>query len=80
MSPSDATVGCPISVLAGDDDPKTTLEEASEWARHTTGSFDVHVFAGGHFFLADHAAEIIKLLQRHFAAEAGTAVPGRRTA
>lgn len=65
----DATVSCPISVLTGDDDPKTTIEEAKEWARHTTGSFDVHVFAGGHFFLADRSAEIIKLLQEHFAAE-----------
>jgi surfactin synthase thioesterase subunit len=69
MSSSEAAVSCPISVLVGDDDSKTTLDEANAWAKHTTGSFDVHVFAGGHFFLADHAAEIIKLLRQHFGAE-----------
>lgn len=69
ISAPDATVSCPISVLTGDNDPKTTIEEAKEWARHTTGSCDFHVFAGGHFFLTDRSAEIIELLQQHFVAE-----------
>jgi surfactin synthase thioesterase subunit len=69
MSAPEAIVSCPISVLTGDDDPKTTIKEAKDWAKHTTGSFDTHVFAGGHFFLTDHSAEIIKLLQQHFEAE-----------
>jgi surfactin synthase thioesterase subunit len=64
--PEEVTVDCAISVVTGDSDPKTTLEEAKAWARHTTGSFDLHVFAGGHFFLTDHADEIIKIIDRHF--------------
>jgi surfactin synthase thioesterase subunit len=60
----DVTVRCPISVLTGDSDPKTTLEEARAWAKHTTGAFDLQVFSGGHFFLTDHVDEIIKILDR----------------
>lgn len=55
-------VSCPITVLTGDSDPKTTLAEANAWASHTTGLFDVQVFPGGHFFLTDHADQIIKIL------------------
>jgi surfactin synthase thioesterase subunit len=63
------TVDCPISVLVGDDDPKTTLDEANAWARHTSGSFDLQVFAGGHFFLTDHADQIIKILAQQLQAK-----------
>jgi surfactin synthase thioesterase subunit len=62
----DVTVNCPISVLAGDDDPKTNLDEAEAWRGHTAGSFDIKVFQGGHFFLTDHAEEILAILNRHF--------------
>jgi len=63
------TVNCPISVLVGDSDPKTTLDEANTWAKHTSGSFDIQVFTGGHFFLSDHGDEIIKILDQHFQTE-----------
>jgi surfactin synthase thioesterase subunit len=63
----DVTVSCPITVLTGDDDPKTSLEDAQAWARHTTSdTFDVQVFPGGHFFLSDQTDDVIKLLDRHF--------------
>jgi surfactin synthase thioesterase subunit len=64
--PPDVTVSCPITALTGSDDPKTTTDEAGAWARHTSGPFDLQVFAGGHFFLTDHADEITGLLARHF--------------
>jgi surfactin synthase thioesterase subunit len=73
--PPDVTVNCPITALTGDNDPKTTLDEAKAWAKQTTGPFDLHVFAGGHFFLTDHADEIIKLISQHLhAVPARTAV------
>jgi surfactin synthase thioesterase subunit len=73
--PPDVTVDCPITALTGDSDPKTSLDEAQAWAAHTTGAFDLHVFAGGHFFLNDHAEEIIKLIAGHLHAEpAGTVI------
>ena len=62
-----ATVNCPITVLTGDRDPKTSLDDAQAWARHTTSdSFDVKVFPGGHFFLSDQTDDVIKVLDQHF--------------
>jgi surfactin synthase thioesterase subunit len=61
-----AKVNCPISVLTGDSDQKTTLDEAKAWAQHTSGPFDLHVFPGGHFFLTTEAANVIKVLDQHF--------------
>ena len=65
----DATIGCPVTVLTGDADPKTTMTEANAWARHTTGSCVTRTFPGGHFFLTAHAAEITGMLQDHFRKE-----------
>jgi surfactin synthase thioesterase subunit len=61
-----ATVDCPVTVLTGDSDPRTTLAEANAWAGHTTGTCTTHVFTGGHFFPTAHATEITGLLQDHF--------------
>jgi surfactin synthase thioesterase subunit len=66
----DTAVGCPITILTGDNDPKTTVEEAATWAEHTTGPCDLEVFTGGgHFFLTDRADEVMRILRRHFQAE-----------
>ena len=76
-----ATVTCPISVLVGEDDPKVTSDEASAWARCTVGAFDLHVFAGGHFYLIDRSSDVLQILRRHFSSE-GRAIdggPGKRT-
>ncbi|MFE2107825.1 thioesterase II family protein [Kitasatospora sp. NPDC059463] len=51
---------CPLSALVGDDDPKVTVAEAAAWADHTEGPFDLRVFPGGHFYLADHQAAVIE--------------------
>jgi len=51
---------CPITVFTGDDDPKTTVEEAQAWSTHTTGPFDLRVFPGGHFFLTLHQKAILR--------------------
>src|SRR5258708_23009112 len=60
------TVNCPISVLTGDSDPGANLDEVNAWAQHTSGSFDLHVFTGGHFFLTAHTDAVIKILGKHF--------------
>lgn len=63
--PSDpATLRCPIDVLTGDADSKTTLEEARAWGAHTSSRCDVRVYSGGHFFLAEHQASIVELVSR----------------
>ena len=64
--PPQTTVSCPITALTGDADPNTTVDEATAWAQHTSGSFGIQVFAGGHFFLTEQAGEVMKTLDRHF--------------
>lgn len=50
----DVTVACPIISLTGDDDPKTSIDDAGAWAAHTTSDFELKVFPGGHFYLQDN--------------------------
>lgn len=44
-------LSCPVTVLVGDSDVQTTVPQASAWREHFTGSFDLRVFPGGHFYL-----------------------------
>ncbi|MFE3197659.1 thioesterase II family protein [Embleya sp. NPDC055664] len=53
-----APLECPITVLIGDRDPKVTLDEATAWRDHTNGTFALHTFTGGHFYLTDHQAAV----------------------
>ncbi|MDO0924387.1 alpha/beta fold hydrolase [Streptomyces sp. TG1A-8] len=65
-----AAVSCPITVLTGDADPKTSLDEAGDWEKHTSAQADVRVFPGGHFFLSERPAEVLAVLNGHFDAAA----------
>jgi surfactin synthase thioesterase subunit len=67
--PPGATVACPITALTGDSDPKTTPAEAEAWAGHTTGSFTLQTYRGGHFFLAGNARQVNTMLGVHFASD-----------
>jgi surfactin synthase thioesterase subunit/ferredoxin len=52
------TINCPITVLAGDADPRTPIEDASRWRSVANGAFRMKVFPGGHFYLAKNAAAV----------------------
>jgi surfactin synthase thioesterase subunit len=54
-----APVAAPIHAHTGDSDPRVSVEEVRAWREHTTGSFDVQVHPGGHFYLNQRAAEVI---------------------
>ncbi|MDT0612233.1 thioesterase II family protein [Streptomyces lancefieldiae] len=60
-----ATVSCPVVALTGDADPKTTVEEARAWQDHTTGSFALRIFSGGHFFVSDQTEGVADVLWQH---------------
>lgn len=51
---------CPIAAYVGDSDPKVAVSEAAAWRDHTSASFALRVFAGGHFYLGARPAETIK--------------------
>ncbi|GAU69347.1 thioesterase [Streptomyces sp. NBRC 110611] len=64
-----AAIKAPITALTGDNDPKTTLEEAEDWRAHTTDAFDLRVYPGGHFFLGPQAPAVLALLRAHLTAQ-----------
>jgi surfactin synthase thioesterase subunit len=66
--PPDRTVRCPVTALVGQSDPRATLAEVQKWEEHTTGTFDLKVYSGGHFYLTDHVTDVIDLLAEHFSA------------
>ena len=66
--PADRRIEAPITVLTGDADPKTTLDEANAWQQHTTGGFRVKVFPGGHFFLASQKVAVNAEIERELKA------------
>lgn len=51
---------CPITVFGGDQDQRVALGELAEWRAHTTDQLRLQVFDGGHFFVADRAAEVTR--------------------
>ncbi|WP_367127525.1 thioesterase II family protein [Saccharothrix sp. HUAS TT1] len=61
--PPERVVSCPITVLTGVDDPKTTAAEARAWRDHTTGAFRVEEFPGGHFFLIAQQAAVASAIE-----------------
>jgi surfactin synthase thioesterase subunit len=58
-------LSCPIHALTGSADPKVSLEEADGWRDHTDADFDLVVMDGGHFFLNDHVADILRRIKAH---------------
>jgi surfactin synthase thioesterase subunit len=57
---------CPVTALVGDADPKITVTQAWNWADYSTGPFTMDVFAGGHFYLAEHRAGVVAAITRSF--------------
>ncbi|MGW1148900.1 thioesterase II family protein [Streptomyces sp. NPDC002454] len=68
-------VDCPITVLVGEDDPKTTVAEADRWREHSTAEFRIRTFPGGHFYLTTQQAEV----NAELAAVLTAAAQGRAT-
>jgi surfactin synthase thioesterase subunit len=66
-----ASVSCPISALAGDQDPRVDVEQMHGWAKHTSGSFDLTVFPGGHFYLGEQTAPVAAVVRDRLARAAG---------
>ncbi len=54
-----ATLPIPLSAFAGNKDSELTIEQAADWSSMTSGSFQLRVFEGGHFYLCDHRAAVI---------------------
>nr|WP_308406119.1 alpha/beta fold hydrolase [Streptomyces sp. TML10] len=64
-----AAVAAPLTVVLGTRDPKNSVAQMAEWARHTTGDHAVETLPGGHFALLEHPAEVAELLTRSIRAD-----------
>ncbi|MBB5918480.1 surfactin synthase thioesterase subunit [Nocardia transvalensis] len=61
--PAGATVSAPIHAHIGLQDPKVTVAEARAWSEHTTGGFALTTYDGGHFYLGEHAAAVVRSIE-----------------
>jgi surfactin synthase thioesterase subunit len=59
--PADAALDRPLVVLGGVEDREATAGLA-EWRRYTTGPFELRLFPGGHFYLREQRAALLRLL------------------
>jgi surfactin synthase thioesterase subunit len=59
-----APLQCPVHVLGGKDDRATT-EQLIGWSRETRGSFSVDMLPGGHFFIHEHEAKVLRMIKDH---------------
>jgi medium-chain acyl-[acyl-carrier-protein] hydrolase len=57
----------PITAFGGRDDDVVTPPLVEPWREHTTGTFQSEIFSGGHFFIAQHAREIVLKVARALA-------------
>ena len=57
-------LNCPVHVLGGKEDRATT-EQLIGWSKETQGSFSVDMMTGGHFFIHEHEARVIRTIKTH---------------
>jgi pyochelin biosynthetic protein PchC len=62
---------CPVVAMVGDSDAKAPLEEVRAWREHTSASFELDVFPGGHFYLGSRPQEVVAKLRARLASLAG---------
>lgn len=60
-------LACPIVALVGADDPHVSVAEIDAWRAHTRMSYEVEVFQGGHFYLAEHTSAVATTIATHLA-------------
>ncbi len=53
---------CPVHVIGGKAD-RATAEQLIGWSQETRGSFSVDMLAGGHFFIHEQEAKVLRLAE-----------------
>ena len=61
--PEGPPLSCPIVAMIGDRDPEVTVSEAEAWAPETSAEFDLRIYPGGHFYLAERPAEVTAAIE-----------------
>jgi surfactin synthase thioesterase subunit len=58
----EAPLRIPISVLTGTEDNTLEPEGVEAWLKESGSQVEIHRFSGGHFFIFDHAASVMRLI------------------
>jgi len=53
---------CPVTAMVGDGDTTVTTSEAADWTTITSGTFELKVFPGGHFYLVPQQRQVLQHL------------------
>jgi surfactin synthase thioesterase subunit/glycosyltransferase involved in cell wall biosynthesis len=60
----EAPLPVPLRAYGGADDPHVRREDLEGWREQTTASFELQLFPGGHFYLQQARAELLRALGR----------------
>jgi medium-chain acyl-[acyl-carrier-protein] hydrolase len=60
----EAPFDCPIHAFGGSLDSTTTEDGLGAWQLHTTGSFDLRMFHGDHFFIRSNQQAIFRAISK----------------
>jgi surfactin synthase thioesterase subunit len=71
---SEGCLSCPITAIAAEADAAAPPEELNAWAAHTSGEFNLHRIAGGHFATL-RAAEVMQMVAAGVFGEAYEMLP-----
>ncbi|MEU6113073.1 alpha/beta fold hydrolase [Streptomyces sp. NPDC047117] len=62
---ADRRLDCPVVAFGGDRDSAVPVDRLERWRELTTGTCEVHVLSGGHFYLHDHMATVTAVVRQH---------------
>jgi pyochelin biosynthetic protein PchC len=65
-------LSCDITAMTGDRDWLNTTEDAAAWSAYTTGTFNLQVYPGGHFYLDDCRAQVLEVISSSLEASAAS--------
>jgi len=52
-----------LQIMAGSADPHVLIPDAQAWSEQTSGTSQFQVYEGGHFFLRDHAHQVVQAIE-----------------
>ncbi|MFH9068578.1 thioesterase II family protein [Streptomyces alboflavus] len=59
---SEEPLDCLITALGSDADPQAPLHSVRRWREHTNAQYSERIYAGGHFYFLEKAAEVVSFI------------------
>lgn len=56
-------LSCPILAMGGIDDADVTRDELAAWQQMTSAAFELRMYPGDHFFLNEHARDVVATIR-----------------